>query len=148
MPAKFLVFLPLVTRNEKGELEGRLAQSWEHSADYREWTYYLRRGVRWHDGRPVTAHDIKFTLDLLISQLYPIDSATLLDDWTIKVRAPAWSLAGLDTWLVYYPRHVIERLDPKKFNHWDFWTRPVGNGAYRYLRHVPKTLMEIGRAHV
>ncbi|MGH6890855.1 MAG: ABC transporter substrate-binding protein, partial [Dongiaceae bacterium] len=142
MPAKFLVFIPLVTRNEKGELEGRLARSWEHSADYREWTYHLRRDIRWHDGRPVTAHDIKFTLDLLISQSYPIDSATLLDDWTIKVRAPAWSVAGLDTWLVYYPKHVIEHLDPKKFDHWDFWTRPVGNGPYRFVRYLPETMME------
>ncbi len=51
--------------NETGEWEGRLAERWEHSPDYREWTYYLRPGVRWHDGVPVTAHDVKFSLELL-----------------------------------------------------------------------------------
>lgn len=35
----FLVFLPLATQDERGELEGRLARSWEHSADFKEWTY-------------------------------------------------------------------------------------------------------------
>ena len=62
---QFLVFLPLVTRSAKGELEGQLAQSWEHSPDYHTWTIHLRTDVRWHDGVPVTAEDIKFTLDLL-----------------------------------------------------------------------------------
>ncbi len=65
MQAKLLVFLPLAGRNSKGELERRLAQSWEHSPDYRTWTVHLRPDVRWHDGVPVTAHDIAFTLDLL-----------------------------------------------------------------------------------
>ncbi|MGQ0732276.1 MAG: ABC transporter substrate-binding protein [Acidobacteriota bacterium] len=50
-------------------MEGQLAESWEHSADYRDWTYHLRPGVRWHDGVPVTAGDVKFTLDLLCQQL-------------------------------------------------------------------------------
>ena len=48
--AMFLVFLPLLRYDENGKLEGRLAESWEHSADYHEWTYQLRTDVRWHDG--------------------------------------------------------------------------------------------------
>src|SRR5215813_12377767 len=63
-PAQFLVFLPLVAWNTRGELEGRLAEHWEHSRDYRTWTVRLRNGIRWHDGVPVTAHDVKFSLDL------------------------------------------------------------------------------------
>ncbi len=46
MPAKFLVFLPLVTPDEDWEPQGRLAQRWEHSPDYREWTFHLRQDVR------------------------------------------------------------------------------------------------------
>ena len=49
MQAKLLMFLPLAGRNAKGELEGRLAESWDHSADYRTWTVRLRRDIRWHD---------------------------------------------------------------------------------------------------
>ena len=68
-PARYLMFLPLVAWNRRGELEGRLAQSWEHSPDYRTWTIRLRDGIRWHDGVPVTAHDVKFTLDLLTNSV-------------------------------------------------------------------------------
>ena len=147
MPAQFLVFLPLVTRNEHGELEGRLAKSWEHSPDYREWTYHLRTDVRWHDGVPVTAHDLKFTLDLLArpdvlsfgSGMF--ESITVLDDSTVRVRYPG-ALFSFDWWVVYYPKHLLENLDPKEFSDWEFWTHPVGNGPYRYVRHVPKTMME------
>jgi len=62
-PAQFLMFLPLVAWNSRGELEGRLAEAWEHSPDYRTWTIRLREGIRWHDGVPVTAYDIKFNLE-------------------------------------------------------------------------------------
>ena len=65
LPAQFLMFLPLVARNIDGELEGRLAHSWEPSSDYRTWTIRLRTDVRWHDGVQVTAHDIAFTVELL-----------------------------------------------------------------------------------
>src|SRR5713226_8385061 len=44
MPAQFLMFLPLVAWNARGELEGRLAESWEHSPDYRTWAIRLRDG--------------------------------------------------------------------------------------------------------
>src|ERR1700746_3383142 len=63
-PAQFLMFLPLVAWNARGELEGRLAEAWEHSPDYRTWTIRLRDDIHWHDGVPVTAHDIKFNVEL------------------------------------------------------------------------------------
>ncbi|MCH7921110.1 MAG: hypothetical protein IIC50_24465, partial [Planctomycetes bacterium] len=51
-------------RDAEGRLVGRLARRWEHSPDYREWTYHLRTDVRWHDGVSVTAYDIAFTIDV------------------------------------------------------------------------------------
>ena len=140
--ADFLVFLPLASLNANGELEGRLARSWEHSADYREWTYHLRTDVRWHDGVPVTAHDVKFTMDLLSHPdvlEYVFESVTVLDDSTVTVRAPRHSyISGI----VFYPRHLLEHLKPEKFFDWEFWTRPVGNGPYRFVRHLPETMIE------
>ena len=60
-----LVFLLLVRVNPlNGERQPCLATRWDHSPDYREWTYQLRPNVRWHDGRPVTIQDVRFTLDL------------------------------------------------------------------------------------
>jgi ABC-type dipeptide/oligopeptide/nickel transport system permease component/ABC-type transport system substrate-binding protein len=37
-----------------------VAKAWEHSPDYREWTFHLRRGMKWSDGHPFTAEDIRY----------------------------------------------------------------------------------------
>lgn len=142
---RFLLFLPLAARNETGELEGRLARSWEHSPDFRSWTVHLRTDVRWHDGVPVTAHDVAFTLELhrrTELQGSRVYSVAALDDSTYTVtyhrRGPG---SPLDDWMVYLPKHLVEELDPDKFASWEFWRRPVGNGPYRFVRHVPNTAM-------
>jgi len=138
----FLTFLPLAKGNGLGELEGCLARSWEHSPDHREYTYHLRTDVRWDDGVPVTAHDVKFTLDLLghpdVAQ-YPGIEATVVDDSTVRIRAPN---PGYIDDISYFPRHLLEKLDPKRIWEWEFWTHPVGDGPYRFVRYVPETLME------
>jgi peptide/nickel transport system substrate-binding protein len=146
LQAKFLLFLPLLTEDESGSPLGALASRWEHSSDYTEWIYHLRTDVHWHDGVPVTANDVKFTLDLLthpdvVHYLPGTVSATVLDDSTVSVRYENY-IVTYDTWTVYYPKHLLEGLDPKEFYQWAFWTEPVGNGAYRFVRYVPETFME------
>lgn len=138
----FLTFLPLAKLNEHGELEGHLAQSWEHSADHREYTFHLRTDVRWHDGVPVTAHDVKFTLDLLhhpdVAE-YPWVDVTVIDDSTVRIRATKPDYIND---IVYYPQHLLKDLDPKDFWAWPFWTSPVGNGPFRFVQYVPETMIE------
>ena len=141
----FLTFLPLAKQNARGELVGHLARSWEHSPDHREYTFHLRTGVRWNDGVPVTAHDIKFTLDLLghpdVGE-YPGIDATVVDDVTVRIRA---ANPGYIADISYFPRHLLQGLNAKQFWQWDFWTHPVGNGPYRFVRYVPQTMMEFER---
>ena len=149
MPGKFLVFLPLAVWNSRGELEGRLAESWDHSSDFRTWTIRLRDGIRWHDGAPVTAHDMKFTLDLLqhpdTLMFAPGGYAVnVLDDRTYTItyqRMDPDDDGAVNDWTVCWPKHLLEKLDPKQFNSWDFWWHPVGCGPYRHVRTVPKTMM-------
>src|SRR5262249_54065900 len=121
-PAQFMMFLPLASRNSKGEMEGRLAEHWEHSSDYRTWTVRLRDGIRWHDGVPVTAQDIKFNLELRsrpdVWWFTPESfSIRVLDDLTYTITHQHGGLSGspLDDWDVYYPKHIIEKFNPKEF---------------------------------
>lgn len=148
---KFVTFLPLATPNERGELVGRLARSWEHSADYRRWTIHLRTDVRWHDGVPVTAADIEFTVNLwnhpdVVYPGNPYEAVEVIDDSTVVLTYRSGTMwrtywyPGYDT--VFYPKHLLEDLDPAAFEEWDFWSRPVGNGPFRYVRHTPHTSVE------
>lgn len=147
---KSLVFLPLVAENDSGQLVSRLAERWERSPDYRDWTFHLRHDIRWHDGVPVTAHDVKFTLelyshpDILVLKPRDVESITVLDDSTIRVRFGSWwaSFWIYGGWRMVLPKHLLAHLDPKRYAEWDFWTRPVGAGPYRFVRHVPKTMMQ------
>ncbi len=138
-----LTFLQLAKQNDRGELEGQLAKSWEHSSDHREYIFHLRTGLHWSDGVPVTAHDVKFTLDLLCDPdvgEYSGIEATVVDDSTVQIRA---ANPGYIADITYFPRHLLRELDPKRFWQWEFWTHPVGNGPYRFVRYVPETLMEL-----
>ncbi|HYN81763.1 MAG TPA: ABC transporter substrate-binding protein [Gemmatimonadaceae bacterium] len=143
-----LAFLELALPDENGKWQGRLAKSWAHSPDFRTWTYYLRTNVRWHDGVRVTAHDVKFTFELIshpdVLQRAPGSYTTVVpDDSTFVITYSGGSIpTEPEHWPVILPKHLLKDLAPSGFRNWDFWTRPVGNGPYRYVRHVPKTFME------
>ena len=59
---KHMLFTPLIQYDDKLQPIPWLAERWE-LADTSV-TFHLRRDVRWHDGQPVTAEDVKFTFDL------------------------------------------------------------------------------------
>jgi peptide/nickel transport system substrate-binding protein len=147
MPAMHLLFMPLFIRNRDGEIEGRLVRDWDHSEDGRTWTYHLRTDLRWHDGVPVTAHDVKFTLDLYTHPdvLYIRGrTATVINDSTFAITYEGGvGQDPLDTWLVYLPKHLLQDLDPSTAMEWDFWTEPVGNGPYRWAGYVPETMIDL-----
>src|SRR3990172_7632357 len=53
------------------EIEKDLAESWSVSSDSHTYTFTLRRDVRWHDGQPFTAQDVKFTFELWAHPEWP-----------------------------------------------------------------------------
>ncbi len=145
--SKLLVTLPLVSTDSAGELTPRLAESWEHSDDYREWTVHLRRGVTWHDGMPFTARDVAFTVSMWNDPELRfwagglVESVDVLDDYTVRLvyRDPQ----ALDSWWDYWPQHVMQDLDRASFWDWEYWGTPIGNGPFRAVRYEPEMFMEL-----
>ena len=61
------VFNALTAVERDGSITPRLAESWTSSPDLIEWTFTLRRGVKFHDGSDFTAADVKFTFDRILA---------------------------------------------------------------------------------
>ncbi len=53
----YMVYDTLLAQDEKGEIKPQMADKWEISADGLTYTFTLRDGLLWHDGKPVTAED-------------------------------------------------------------------------------------------
>jgi len=145
-PAQFLLFQSLVQYDERGEVIPALARGWQHSPDHRKWTFNLRTDVRWHDGVPLTARDVRFTKELFpkakVGGLSNPREVQVLDDSTIALVF-AEPTDALDWWEVVYPEHLLKDLDPADFWEWEFWTHPVGVGPYRFVGSVPQTMVEL-----
>ncbi|MBE1461202.1 ABC transporter substrate-binding protein [Kibdelosporangium phytohabitans] len=114
-----------------------LAEKWETSADKLTWTFTIRSGVKWSDGRPVTAGDAAFTFSTMMSNkdaatangnfVQGWDSVTAPDDRTLVIRTkqPRSTMLALDVPIV--PKHVWEKVT-------DFKAEPplplVGSGPF------------------
>lgn len=59
---KYIIAEPLTRTNRNFKLRGGAAERWEVSDDGLDWTFHLRPGLQWSDGRPLTAHDYVFSL--------------------------------------------------------------------------------------
>lgn len=119
-----------------------LARKWEASADGHTLTFTLRTDVTWHDGKPLDAVDVHFTLDrlralpvtstALLSELQYIASISTPDRHTVVLslnerHAPL--LAHLT--LPILPRHLLEDAELRSLNFWDV---PVGSGPFKLER--------------
>lgn len=117
-------------------------------------TWKLKRGFTWHDGKPVTALDWRFTYAMLRNPQVPQVSRFIVnkvdnvlvpsanDPYALVVQwNELWPFAssspfGSD---VAYPRHILEPMylkDPSRMKTHPYWRAPVGNGPYRFVEWV------------
>jgi peptide/nickel transport system substrate-binding protein len=139
-----MLYVPLLRWNARLELEGRLARSWEFSEDRRTITMQLRDDVRWHDGAPTTAEDVKFSFDRFVDpelaysdagSLRHLESVEVLGPYEIRfrfARAYADQLAHLRK--VIMPKHLLQGVPSLEMESADFNRNPVGNGPFRFVR--------------
>lgn len=136
------IFTSLLRYDKDLNLVGELAESWEISPEGTVITFKLKKGVKWHDGKPLTAHDVKFTLGRYLdptvktayrSNFEKISKSAVLDDHTFRVWyaepfAPALVNMGS---MPILPRHLLKGRDINTTD--DFNYRPVGSGPYKFI---------------
>jgi peptide/nickel transport system substrate-binding protein len=124
-----------------------LAESWTTSADGMEWALALRKDVKWHDGKPFTSADVKFTLDAVMDtkvnagyhrpNLGSVKSVETDGDYAVRLKMskPDNELINLlGDFLHMFPAHLLKGVDLNKAA--DFVARPVGTGAFTFKGHV------------
>lgn len=89
-----MLFNNLVKFDENDEIVGDLAESWQLSDDKLTWTFKLKEGVKFHNGKTLTANDVKVTFDRALDEAngFPVtgiinmvDKAEVLDDYTVAI---------------------------------------------------------------
>ena len=118
----------------------QLAQSWNVSADGRTYTFKLRPNVKWHDGKPFTSADVRFTVMEVLKKLHPrgrssfakVVSVETPDPLTavFKLSQPAPSMltalaSGYESPIV--PRHLFEGTDIAAN---PYISKPIGTGPF------------------
>lgn len=135
----------LVQYDAELNLLPRVAESWELSDDRLTVTFRLRDGVRWHDGEPVTADDVVFTVDRVRDPsvenrawgpaLQDLAAVEALDARTVRARYGAASPDFLEAWrMPLLPRHLAARDEDLLTG--QFARHPVGCGPFRFVRYV------------
>lgn len=132
----------LVTYDFDYNLKPALATSWTVSADGKQITFNLRRGVKWHDGKPFTAADVAFSINAL-KEYHPRGRGTFANvssietpnpyTATVKLSKPAPylmnALAAAESPII--PKHVYDgtdvRTNPAN-------NAPIGTGPFKFVR--------------
>lgn len=140
MPAAQLFASPL-RMDKNWKPQPYLAERWDLSPDNRSVTLYLRKDAVFHDGKPVTAEDVKYSVEAVrenhpFKTMYgPVNAVTITDPHTAVIRLsqphPALLLAMSTVLTPILPKHIFDdgtdlKVNPRNSN-------PVGSGPFKLV---------------
>lgn len=119
-----------------------LLESWERP-DSNTAILKLRPGIQWHDGRPVTAEDVVFTIQRQQDSLTAsprsadvagVESVRAIDPQTVEVKLNRTGPSTLNALLevIPVPKHLLDTVPPERMRFASFGQQPVGNGLFRF----------------
>ena len=143
-----VLFDPLKKTESMETIIGELAEKWSWQDNYRNVVFFLRKNVKWHDGQPFTAKDVKFTFDMLREA--PDASAKLRinprKDWysniqNIETPDPHTVVFHLSRVVIDFPYYVGSSTYQAVIlpANWPghFAKNPIGTGAFKLVEYVP-----------
>jgi peptide/nickel transport system substrate-binding protein len=143
------IFDALVKKDEHYELRPWLATSWEQP-DALTWVFHLRDGVRFHDGRPLEADDVTYTIESLIDgslitakagNFAAVDRVEVRDRLTVVVR-----MKRPDAGLLFNMSDGLFGVVPRGSGK-DFGLHPVGSGPFKFVSAVQDKEVIVERNH-
>ncbi|WP_197081230.1 ABC transporter substrate-binding protein [Gordoniibacillus kamchatkensis] len=165
------LFERLVYREHDGKIAPRLAKSWKMAADYKSMTFQLAGNVKWHDGQPLTAKDIVFTVKAMtnpavdnyyrsafnvlagtdqngVAQNPDSLGVEAVSDTEVKFtfkepKAEDTILSAFLSFLYVLPEHILGKGDVSSINKSDFWKAPVGAGPFKFVNQVPGESLQL-----
>jgi peptide/nickel transport system substrate-binding protein len=145
------VYDTLVTTDETLAPVPALAESWEVSDDGITYTFNLRQGVLFHNGREFVADDVKYSYERIldpataspvVDELASIDTIEVVDDYTvvINLKTPDSSFLAklMGGSIAIVPREVVEE-------NGDLMQVMVGTGPFRFVEYVPNSTVTLER---
>src|SRR5947199_2332230 len=140
-------------QNRPEFIEPELAESWSWNPDYTRLSFKLRQGVKWHDGKPFTAADVKCTWDLLSGKsndklrLNPrkawyrnLDDVVTEGDFAatfiFKRPQPAFPMLLASGFAPLYPCHVPAA---------QMRQQPIGTGPFKFVDFKPNEYIKVSR---
>jgi peptide/nickel transport system substrate-binding protein len=138
----------LITWDVKGNLIGKVADSWTISPDGLTWTFKIHKGIKFWNGDALTAADVKFSVDRFggkestnpwshyLNESYNKVSSAVVDDYTFQyvTARPEPSLVIPFAYTRILPKAYFEKVGQDEFR-----KNPMGSGPWKYVEHTPKT---------
>lgn len=144
-----LIFSGVTKWALNGTAEGDLATKWTVSRNKLVWTFDLRKGVKWQDGKPFTSADVVYTYqDVVLNKATPTSKASVYSAVKhVRAEGPhkvqfvlSTPFSDLPSYLAYFapvlPKHILQGSNP--FNNTRFnKVHPVGTGPYIMSKYAP-----------
>ncbi len=144
------IYEPLAVINPESKFIPWLAESWQASPDGKVWTIKLRKGIKWQDGIPLTADDVKFTFDYFkrdptarrgYYDMEYLDHVEVLDNYTLKLYLTKPFVAVVNTMFTdpIIPKHIWESIVGRKgfvaSKYEPKLSEVVGTGPYKIVEY-------------
>ncbi len=133
-----LLFNGLTAHDGENQIIPGLAETWEYDADTATYTFHIRDGIKWHDGQPFTADDVRFTIEAIMDpengaenapNYEDVEEITVIDEKTVSFRLSAPNVAFLEYMTMpILPEHLLKGENMQESS---FFRAPVGTGPYK-----------------